>query len=449
MRSIRRRLTLLMLSGIVLVWLYSLYSSYHQAIHEVEEWDETRIEQVARALLLLDVHDLPAFAGASLTPRDDDGDNDASMRLLYEVTAADGRVLAASPGLSSLGLPARPAQASGLLRVEDAKWRVYVLGDAARGRTVRIFEPRTHRSEFSTMVAHRIARPLAFALPVLAILVWFAIGSSLIPLRTLSEAIEARSPDSLDAIAVKNVPDEVFPLVAALNTLLQRLRQSLDRERAFTGDAAHELKTPLAAIKVQAQVALTACDPERQRRAMQRVVEAVDRSTHLADQLLALARLEESTPLPSARVDLADMAKACIVDQHAHADYKQMSLTLRADGATTVCAPPALVRILLDNLVDNAVKYSRAQGRMEIAIWSDADTMFLEVRDDGPGVAEADRSRLHDRFFRGANHVEKGSGLGLSIVARIVAQLRGRMEYTTGIDGQGFGVRVGLPLPMR
>ncbi|MEM5340431.1 ATP-binding protein [Paraburkholderia azotifigens] len=449
MRSIRRRLTLLMLSGIVLVWLYSLYSSYHQAIHEVEEWDETRIEQVARALLLLDVHDLPAFAGASLTPRDDDGDNDASMRLLYEVTAADGRVLAASPGLSSLGLPARPAQASGLLRVEDAKWRVYVLGDAARGRTVRIFEPRTHRSEFSTMVAHRIARPLAFALPVLAILVWFAIGSSLIPLRTLSEAIEARSPDSLDAIAVKNVPDEVFPLVAALNTLLQRLRQSLDRERAFTGDAAHELKTPLAAIKVQAQVALTACDPERQRRAMQRVVEAVDRSTHLADQLLALARLEESTPLPSARVDLADMAKACIVDQHAHADYKQMSLTLRADGATTVCAPPALVRILLDNLVDNAVKYGRAQGRMEIAIWSDADTMFLEVRDDGPGVAEADRSRLHDRFFRGANHVEKGSGLGLSIVARIVAQLRGRMEYTTGIDGQGFGVRVGLPLPMR
>ncbi|MBN3751599.1 two-component sensor histidine kinase [Paraburkholderia sp. Tr-20389] len=437
-----------MLSGIVLVWLYSLYSSYRQAVHEVEEWDETRIEQVARALLVLDVRDLSAFAGASLTPRDDDGDNDTAM-LLYEVTAADGRALAASPGLSLLGLPARPAHASGLLRADDAKWRIYVLGDAARGRTVRIFEPRTHRSEFSTMVAQRIARPLAIALPVLAILVWLAIGSSLTPLRTLSEAIEARSPDSLDAVSLKSVPDEVFPLVAALNTLLQRLRQSLDRERAFTGDAAHELKTPLAAIKVQAQVALTASDPERQRRAMQRVVEAVDRSTHLADQLLALARLEESTPLPGARVDLADMAKACIVDQHAQADHKQMSLMLRADGATTLCAPPTLVRILLDNLVDNAIKYGRAQGHIEIAIWSDADTRFLEVRDDGPGVAEADLSRLQNRFFRGANHVEKGSGLGLSIVARIVAQLRGRIEYTTGIDGRGFGVRVGLPLPMR
>ncbi|BDC44707.1 ATP-binding protein [Paraburkholderia terrae] len=448
MRSIRRRLTLLVLSAIVLVWLYSLYSSYHQAIHEVEEWDETRIEQVARALLVLDVRDLPAYTGASFTPRDDDGDNDASMRLLYEVTAADGRVLAASPGLSSLGVPARPAHASGLLRVDDAKWRVYVLGDTARGRTVRILEQRMHRSELSSMVAQRIARPLALVLPVLAMLVWFAIGRSLTPLHTLSEAIEARSPDSLDAIADKGVPDEVFPLVAALNTLLQRLRQSLDRERAFTGDAAHELKTPLAAIKVQAQVALTARDPERQRRAMQRVVEAVDRSTHLADQLLALARLEESAPLPSARVDLADMAKACIVDQHAYADHKKMSLTLRADGATIVRAPPALVRILLDNLVDNAIKYGHAQGRVEIAIWSDADTAFLEVRDDGPGVAQENLSRLHDRFFRAANHVEKGSGLGLSIVARIVAKVRGKLEYTTGLDGKGFGVRVGLPLHM-
>ncbi|OUL73508.1 ATP-binding protein [Paraburkholderia hospita] len=446
MRSIRRRLTLLVLSGIVLVWLCSLYSSYHQAIHEVEEWDETRIEQVARALLVLDARDLPAFAGASLTPRDDDGDNDASMRLLYEVTAADGRVLAASPGLSSLGLPVRPAHASGLLRVDDAKWRVYVLGDAARGRTVRIFEQRTHRSELSSMVAQRIARPLAFALPVLAMLVWFAISRSLTPLRTLSEAIEARSPDSLDAIAVKGVPDEVFPLVAALNTLFQRLRRSLDRERSFTSDAAHELKTPLAAIKVQAQVAITACDPERQRRAMQRVVDAVDRSTHLADQLLALARLEDNTPLPTALVDLADMARACIVDQRAHADHKQMSLTLQADGTTTVCASPALVRILLDNLVDNAIKYGRVQGRVEIATWSDANTIFLEVRDDGPGVAQENLSRLHDRFFRGANHVEKGSGLGLSIVARIVAQLRGKLEYTAGVDGKGFGVRVGLPL---
>jgi two-component system sensor histidine kinase QseC len=182
---------------------------------------------------------------------------------------------------------------------------------------------------------------------------------------------------------------------------------------------------------------------------MQRVVEAVDRSTHLADQLLALARLEENAPFPSARVDLADMARACIVDQHVYADHKQTSLTLRADGATIVHAPPALVRILLDNLVDNAIKYGHAHGRVEIAIWSDADAVFIEVRDDGPGVAQENRPRLHDRFFRAANHVEKGSGLGLSIVARIVAKLRGKLDYTSGIDGKGFGVSVALPLHMR
>ncbi|BCF96946.1 hypothetical protein PPGU19_015150 [Paraburkholderia sp. PGU19] len=445
--SIRRKLTLLVLSGVALVWSYSLYSSYHKAIDEVEEWDETRVKLIARALLVVDPRDVSAFAKASLDPVDDDGDNDASTRLLFEVATADGRILAASPGLSSSGLPTRLAGASGPVRIDDAKWHVYVFGDTTRDRTVRVFEQRTHRSELSTMIAQRIARPLAFSLPVLAALVWLAISSSLTPLRTLSEAIEARSPDNLDAIAVKVVPDEVFPLVAALNTLLQRLRRSLDRERAFTSDAAHELKTPLAAIKVQAQVALTARDPGRQRRAMQRVVEAVDRSTHLADQLLALARLEETTPLPSARVDLADMARACIADQHGHADHKQMSLTQRSDGATIVRAPPALVRMLLDNLVDNAIKYGHVQGRVEIATWNDADSIYVEVRDDGPGVPEEDLSRLHDRFFRGTSHVEKGSGLGLSIVARIVAQLRGKLDYTAGMDGKGFGVRVGLPLP--
>lgn len=448
MRSIRQRLTLLVLSGVVLVWAYSLYSSYRQAVHEVEEWDQTRVEQAAHALLLLDARDLPVFAGASLNVSDDDGDNDASMRLLFEVTGADSRVLAASPGLSSLDLPAFPAGAAAPLRANDAKWHIYVMGDAAHGRIVRVFEQRTHRSELSTEVAQRIARPLVLALPVLAVLVWVAIGSSLTPLRTLSRAIEARSPDSLEAIGVKGVPDEVHPLVAALNTLLQRLRRSFDRERAFTGDAAHELKTPLAAIKVQAQLALTARDPERQRRAMQRVVEAVDRSTHLADQLLALARLEGATPLPDAQVDLADVARACIADQHVYADRKQMSLTLRPDGRSVVRAPPALVRLLLDNLVDNAIKYGHVQGRIEIAIWEDADTTWLQVRDDGPGVAEADLSRLHDRFFRGEGHLEQGNGLGLSIVARIVARLGGKLDYMAGMDGKGLGVRIGLPSPM-
>ncbi|VWB96313.1 two-component regulatory system sensor kinase [Burkholderia lata] len=448
MRSIRQRLTLLVLSGVVVVWTYSLVSSYRQAIHEAEEWDETRIEQIARAFVALDASDLPAFADIVLgSGEDNDGDNDASPRMLYQVSDAGGRILAASPGLESLDLPVFPAAASSPIRFGNPKWHAYVLTDDARGRTVRIFEQRTHRSDLSAEVARRVARPLAFALPVLAIMIWLAIGRSLTPLRTLSEAIEERSPDSLDAIATKGIPDEVRPLVAALNTLLQRLRASLDRERAFTSDAAHELKTPLAALKVQAQVALTARDPDRQRRAMQRVVEGVDRSTHLADQLLALARLDETVPVPGEDIELARLLQTCVNDHQARADRKRISLTSRADGHAIVHAPPTLLRVLLDNLVDNAIKYGREQGNVEIATWQDAGTIVLQVRDDGPGVSDENLSRLQDRFFRGEDHDESGSGLGLSIVARIVAKLGGSFAYIEGLNGKGFGVRVTLPVP--
>ncbi|KVG30532.1 ATP-binding protein [Burkholderia diffusa] len=446
MRSIRQRLTLLVLSGVVVVWAYSLMSSYRQAIHEAEEWDETRLEQIARAFVALDASDLPVFADIVLGSReDDDGDNDASPRMLYQISDAGGRILSASPGLDSLDLPVFPAVASSPIRFGNPKWHAYVLTDAVRGRTVRIFEQRTHRSDLSAEVARRVARPLAFALPVLAVLIWLAIGRSLTPLRTLSEAIDARSPDSLDAIDSKGIPEEVRPLVAALNTLLQRLRGSLDRERAFTSDAAHELKTPLAALKVQAQVALTARDPDRQRRAMQRVVEGVDRSTHLADQLLALARLDETIPMPGEEVDLARVVQTCIDDHQARADRKQMSLISGVSGPVIAHAPSTLVRVLLDNLVDNAIKYGREQGRIEITSWQDAGAINLQIRDDGPGVPDEDLSRLQDRFFRGADQDESGSGLGLSIVARIVTKLGGSLTYIDGLNGNGFGVRVTFP----
>ncbi|MGN6581327.1 MAG: ATP-binding protein [Bordetella sp.] len=446
MRSIRQRLTLIVLSLVVAVWLYSLYSSYNQALHEAEEWDNARVEQVARALLVLDLDDLPLFVQASLPPPDEDEDNDRPKPLLYEVMSTDGKILAASPGLPAFALSGPPAAGDG--SQEHMRWYVYTTGDPAHGRIVRIFERRSHRSDLSAVSAKRVARPLLLSLPVLALLIWIAIGRNLAPLRTVSEAIEAQSSDSLEAIEIGKIPDEIRPLVAALNKLLQRLRQSLDRERAFTADAAHELKTPLSAIKVQAQVALTARDPERRQRAMQRVVDAVDRSTHLADQLLALARLEESTPLPSSWVDLEQTARDCLADHRANADRKQMSLALRCEGQATVHAPPALVRILFDNLVDNAIKYGRTGGRVEVAASGAAGTVNLEVKDDGPGVAQQDMARLNDRFFRGADHTEKGSGLGLSIVARIVSQLGGKLEYASGIDGRGLGVSVRLPVSL-
>ncbi|AXF12634.1 two-component sensor histidine kinase (plasmid) [Paraburkholderia graminis] len=447
--SIRQRLTLLVLVSVALVWALALISSYRQAIHEAGEWDDARIEQAARTLALVDVHDLLALVDESSHVSDDDGDDDVSRRLLYEVRDLNGQVLAKSPGLPGVpptAAPSAPGKDAGNSATAGVpEWNVYQLRDALHDRSVRVFERSDGRADLGAGVARRIARPLAFALPVLALVIWAAIGSSLAPLKILSRAIAARNVDNLETIDLQGTPAEVSPLVDALNVLLSRLHASLDRERAFTADAAHELKSPLAAIKVQAQVALTTRDPAKQRLAMQRVVEAVDRSTHLAEQLLLLARLDERIPAAAVDVQLDTVARECIAAREADALSKGLELSVSGDAYVTIEAPPAFVRIMLDNLVDNAIKYAEAGGRVEIVTRQTPEGTLLLVRDNGRGVTEQDRVRLSDRFFRAADARQSGTGLGLSIVARIVDHLGGKLTYTTGIDGRGLGVEIRLP----
>lgn len=447
--SIRQRLTLLVLVSVALVWAAALISSYRQAIHEASEWDDARIEQAARTLTLVDVRDLAVLIDESLQASDDDGDDDLSRRLLYEVRDLNGRVLAASPGLPAVrttGAPSAPAGGARNPAAADAReWNIYELRDERNNRNVRVFERYDSRREQGTGVARRIARPLAFALPVLAVVIWVAISSSLAPLKVLSRAIAARNAGNLETIEMQGTPAEVSPLVDALNVLLSRLRASLDRERAFTADAAHELKSPLAAIKVQAQVALTMRDPAKQRLAMQRVIGGVDRSTHLADQLLLLARLDEHIPAPTVEVQLDTVVRECIIAHQADASSKGIELSVVGDAYVTIRATPAFVRIMVDNLVDNAIKYGDAGCRVEIVIRQTPEAMLLLVRDNGRGVTEQDRERLSDRFYRAADARQSGSGLGLSIVARIVDRLGGKLTYTAGIDGRGLGVEIKLP----
>ncbi len=240
--------------------------------------------------------------------------------------------------------------------------------DTALGHTVRVFEPANTRSDLVSGVASRIARPTLVALPVLALLVWFSIGWSLAPLKTLSGAIRARDINRLEPVDIGRVPTEVRPLVDAINLVLSRLRHSLERERAFTADAAHELKSPLAAIKVQAQVALAEPDTALQRLAMERVVQGVDRSARLAEQLLLLARLDVHERLSSAPLKPAAVAKDALLANERNAQQKNIRVTLTGDMRAEINAEPVLIGILLDNLLDNAIKYGRAGGCIEVAI---------------------------------------------------------------------------------
>ncbi|WP_206997121.1 ATP-binding protein [Trinickia mobilis] len=459
--SIRRRLVFLILASIALVWTVALVSSFRHAAREVEEWEDARLAEFAQFLVVLNPADLAALAKTHIDARDEYDTNHANSTddedplprdILLQVRDAGGRILASSPELGSLpGWDARTPAAPGIctLTLGGKLWHAYTLRDNASGRTVRVLEPANTRSDLATGAARRISRPIAFALPILALLVWISIGHSLAPLRMLSNAIRTRDVGKLEPIEMGPTPTEVRPLVDAINQLLARLALSIKRERAFTSDAAHELKTPLAAIKVQAQVALGATDTASQQLAMQRVVQGVDRSAHLAGQLLLLARLDEHDPLPAAPVELDTLARHAIAAKEPNARRKGMQVALIDGEPCEVVAEPLLMGILLDNLIDNAIKYGDAGGRVEVAIRRDTRAVLLTVRDDGPGVTAEDRARLTDRFFRCKGAGAGGSGLGLSIVARIVEYFGAQLTFDAGIGGAGLGAEVAFPAAVK
>ncbi|MGF6772304.1 two-component system sensor histidine kinase QseC [Paraburkholderia sp. GAS199] len=457
--SIRRRLVLLVLASIVLIWGIALMSSYRQATREVGEWEEARLAELAQILAILDQHNLNTLANARIDVReeekggdpganDDDDDDTLPRDALFQVRNANGDVLAGSPQLRDLhawDLPVPPESGAQTITLGGQMWHSFTLRDTALGHTVRVFEPANTRSDLVSGVASRIARPTLVALPVLALLVWISIGLSLAPLKTLSGAIRVRDINRLEPVDIGRAPTEVRPLVDAINLVLSRLRHSIERERAFTADAAHELKTPLAAIKVQAQVALAEPDAALQRLAMERVVLGVDRSARLAEQLLLLARLDAHEKLSSEPIVAASIARDALLANERNAQQKGISVALTGDPRAEIDAEPVLIGILLDNLLDNAIKYGKTGGKVEIDIRQADQRVLLTVRDDGPGVAPADLDHLTHRFFRATGNQATGSGLGLSIVARIAEHFDAILNLGTGIGGDGLGVDISFP----
>jgi two-component system sensor histidine kinase QseC len=290
--------------------------------------------------------------------------------------------------------------------------------------------------------AIRMSLVLLLALPALALLIWFSVGHGLRPLKLLSQALAKRNAGNLEPLQLDRIPQEAQVLVQALNQLLLRVRQSIDRERAFTADAAHELRTPLAAIKVQAEVALAASDAGQRSHAISQVIAGVNRTTRLVQQLLLLARIEQPNAMEKQTVDLAEAAAESVGRFADEAMRKGMEPELKAEAGCIVQANPVALAMLIDNLVDNAVKYGRQGGHIAVSVLHENGMPVLRVCDDGPGVQAQDRARLTGRFFRVTGSDVEGSGLGLSLVERIAQQYGGEVSFGPGLDGTGLGVTV-------
>ncbi|MDB5961249.1 MAG: hypothetical protein JWP59_2543, partial [Massilia sp.] len=380
--SIRRRLALLLSASVALVWAGMLAWSYFDTREEIGEQADARLEEAARTIMLLDLPRLAALADHAGNDADEDDHEDDHAQLRFQVWDRRHTLRLRSPGAPEVGFHA----ASGHAMLTHARyaWHTYAMVDPAQGYQVRVFERPGVRSKLANETALRMAQVLLYGLPVLALLVWISVHYGLRPLRAMSRAIAERDAGKLDPIDLTSTPVEVQPLIDALDRLLLRLSASIARERAFTADAAHELRTPLAAIKIQAEVALAAIDDKERNHAMRQIVEGVDRSTHLVRQLLLLARLDQAAPAPTQALDLAALAADSAARHAGAALDKGIELTLEAPARAIVHADPVALSVLIDNLIDNAVKYGQAGGQVQVKVDAGGGAVSLAVLGDGP-----------------------------------------------------------------
>jgi len=338
-------------------------------------------------------------------------------------------------------LPARAVLGYSQLRLGGQDWRVF--SAATPLRVVQVAQPLAVRQKLAALAALRSVVPVAVALPLVAAAVWWLLGMSLAPLARVTQAAQSRGANARDTLPTTGLPGEVAPLVDAFNGLLGRLGEAFDAQRSFVADAAHELRSPLTALKLQLGLLRDSAPGEEQDAAITRLRGGIDRATHLVEQLLALARAEPGAGAATQPLDLADLAHQAVADVQPLADKAGVGLTLTAPDPLPLDGDPQALRGALRNLIDNAVKYGARTVQVS-ALRGPRGAPLLRVDDDGPGIPAEQRERVFDRFQRGDGVDAPGSGLGLAIV-RAAARQQGASVGLT--DSPLGGLRAEITWP--
>jgi two-component system sensor histidine kinase QseC len=478
--SIRRRLLVLLTVLLSGVWGLAAYFTYRAARHEVTEVYDANLVQNARVVVALLRHEAAEARDIQEKVRQLQSELNDDLRRFPvlanmleehlkngEAALSDHFTADSQPGHpyeSRIAVLGRQSNDTILLRSPNApdfgsaepgfsdfgpvddRWRVFTVTEPESGLTIQVGERRELRNEMVRHVTFSTMAPLFLALPLLALLAWFAVGRGLRPLVKLARSVEQRRPDTLDPLDNAKVPREAKPLADSLNRLFGRMHETLENERRFTADAAHELRTPLAALKTQAQVAQRSVDPVQRAHALSQIVAGADRTTHLVEQLLALARSDAGQRADASftRIDLATVARDVLRELAPGAGAKRIELELTGETVTVFGSREAL-HMLLRNLVDNSIRYSDAGAQVTVNTRRQGAQGLLRVTDTGPGIPPDQRQSVFKRFHRGSEAGDTGSGLGLSIVQRIADLHKARLELEDGPDGRGLSVAVLFP----
>lgn len=430
--SLQRRLLATVMTVIVLAAAVLAGTAWRSALRQADEMFDYHLQQMAHALR----------GGLPLAPPTLEADG--SDEYLVQIWGRDGVQL-----FRSVPTPLPPRAVLGFsdARLDGVHYRVYSVQTPYQ--TIQIAQNRDARQARARALALRATLPMALMAPPLMLLAWWGIRRSLAPLARTRAEVAVRAADDLSPLQATGLPDEVLPLVDEINALFGRLDQAFAAQRAFVANAAHELRSPLAALKLQAQAVERAADDAARATALARLQQGIDRAIRLMQQLLLLARQEaavqDSAPLP--RLALAPLARQAVADALPQAQARGIDLGLdiegHGDGDETVL--PAVrgdadaLAILLRNLLDNAIKYSPEGGRIDVVL----GPLSVAVHDNGPGIAPAERARVFERFYRSPDAAAGGSGLGLTI-AHAIAERHGAtlaLDASTRLGGLAATLR--------
>jgi two-component system OmpR family sensor kinase len=435
--SLRARLIGLLLLAIVLAAGLQASVVYRQARAEADAIFDYHMEQMAQALRA-------GVAVPGLSLGGDEPLPQEAFDFFVQVWTHDGlRVFQSG---TSADLPQRAVLGFSNIEVDGKPYRVYSM--QSRSQVIQVAQDMRPRQTMARALAWRTVLPIAWMAPLLMLVAWGVVSASLAPVARVRRQVAAREADELAEVGEEDLPDEIRPLVHELNLLFGRVRQAFDAQKHFVAEAAHELRTPLAALRLQVQGLQRAPDDATRQLATERLLAGIDRATRLVEQLLMLARqqAQPSSGEPAQPVALAALAAQVVTDAAPSAVARQIDLGLGAADAGQVKGHAEPLRILLANLVDNALKYTPAGGTVDVTVRRDAGHLVLAVEDSGPGIAEADRARVLDRFYRVPGSETSGSGLGLAI-ASAIAQLHGA-ALTLERSPRLGGLRIGLRLPV-
>lgn len=434
--SLKQRLLALVLAAITLVWLGAAAFTYLDAREEFDEVLDAHLAQAASLLVVQASHDLDELETehAPLLHK-------YARRVAFQVWEKGHRLRLHSVNAPQQPLTNREHGFSDTV-IGGKRWRVFSTWDESGEYLIHVAERADVRDELARDIAGNLLRPLWFSLPLLALLLWVAVMRGLRPLDKLAREVEQREPDNLAALDASTAPREVVPLIERLNRLFTRIDASLQKERRFTADAAHELRTPVAAIKAQAQVARSASGDAERLHALDNAILGCDRAAHLIEQLLTLARVDTLDRGVAEPCQLRDIAAETIAALAPTALEKGVQFELLAGDETTVRGNPGLLRVLLRNLLDNATKHTPSGTLVQVSIVRENGTTSLSVSDNGPGISEQERDKVLERFYRPLDTQASGSGLGLSIVKRIAEVHDASLQMAPTNEGRGLRVTV-------